>query len=175
MAQGQAGRLTVPIVDLSAQDERICRVINEAARAYQPIMPAGFDPDQYFTQADLEKDLHSINFFGATHGANLVGVIGYQPLQDVALVRHAYVLPGYQRRGFGRLLMGHVESLAVNDGYLRLLVGTYADAAWARAFYRRMGFRPPADSQKLLAEHWNIPCCQAAASVVLEKSLRARA
>jgi GNAT superfamily N-acetyltransferase len=171
MAQGQAGCLTVPVVDLRPADERICPIVNRAARAYEPIMPPNFDSERYFTQADLEKEQHLIRFFGATEDDTVVGVIGYQPLQGLALVRHAYVLPGYQRRGIGGRLMRHVEALAAGDGHRRLLVGTYADAAWALAFYRRHGFNPVANSRELLAEHWNIPCCQAAASVVLEKNL----
>jgi hypothetical protein len=48
-------------------------------------------------------------------------------------------------------------------------VGTWADAAWAIAFYERNGFRlqSPAETARLLREYWDVPAAQAAVSVVL--------
>ena len=70
-----------------------------------------------------------------TDGA-LIGVMGIQPVGDVDLIRHAYVLPGSQGRGIGRALLEHLRALSAR----RILVGTWAAAEWAIRFYRRNGF-----------------------------------
>jgi hypothetical protein len=50
-----------------------------------------------------------------------------------------------------------------------MLVGTWADAAWAIRFYRRHGFEPVRDELKgpLLETYWTVPGRQIEASVVL--------
>ena len=62
--------------------------------------------------------------------------MGIQPVQDVDLIRHAYVIPGSQRLGVGGALIDHLMRSATR----RVLVGTWAAAEWAIAFYRRHGF-----------------------------------
>ena len=95
----------------------------------------------------------------------LVGVMGIQPVRDVDLIRHAYVRPGNQRRGIGAALISHIRSMSSRQ----MLVGTWAAAAWAIAFYRRHGFEPVSAEQKtaLLKTYWAIPERQIETSVVL--------
>ena len=52
-----------------------------------------------------------------------------------------------------------------------LLVGTWADAAWAIRFYPRDGCAlvPPARAAALLKSYWDIPERQIETSVVLER------
>ena len=92
---------------------------------------------------------------------------GIQPVRDVDLIRHAYVRPGSQRLGVGAALIAHLRSLSTR----RLLVGTWADAAWAIRFYQREGFAlvPPARTATLLKSYWDIPERQIETSVVLER------
>ena len=91
--------------------------------------------------------------------------MGIQDRGEVALVRHAYVAPEAQRKGVGRALLAHVQGLARKP----LLVGTWAAAEWAIAFYRRNGFALVADERKdaLLRKYWSIPERQIETSVVL--------
>jgi N-acetylglutamate synthase-like GNAT family acetyltransferase len=83
----------------------------------------------------------------------------------VALVRHAYVASDAQRKGVGRSLLVHVQGLAQKP----LLVGTWAAAEWAIAFYLRNGFTLVAGERKdaLLRKYWSIPERQIETSVVL--------
>jgi GNAT superfamily N-acetyltransferase len=76
------------------------------------------------------------------------------------------VLPDHQRRGIGAALL---ERLAGSGGR-RMLVGTWAAAEWAIAFYRREGFEPVSRERAadLLRTHWAIPDRQIETSVVLE-------
>ena len=79
-------------------------------------------------------------------------------------IRHAYVLPAYQNRGIGKKLLQHVKKLTKTR---RLLVGTWADAEWAVAFYKKQGFVIMDDKNGLLVKYWNIPERQIETSVVL--------
>jgi GNAT superfamily N-acetyltransferase len=106
-----------------------------------------------------------VAFWGYEKDGTLVGVMGIQPVQDVDLIRHAYVLPEYQRLGVGGALLEHLRSL----GTRRMLVGTWAAADWAISFYRRHGFELTSADQKaaLLKTYWTIPDRQIETSVVL--------
>jgi GNAT superfamily N-acetyltransferase len=93
--------------------------------------------------------------------------MGIQPVRDVELIRHAYVLPGRQRGGVGSALLEHLIGLSTR----RMLVGTWAAAEWAIRFYRRHGFEPvtPEQTAALLRTYWTIPDRQIETSVVLAK------
>ncbi len=93
--------------------------------------------------------------------------MGIQPVRDVDLIRHAYVRPGSQRLGVGAALIAHLRGLSTR----RMLVGTWADAAWAIRFYQREGFAlvPPPRAAELLKSYWDIPERQIETSVVLER------
>jgi len=90
--------------------------------------------------------------------------MGFEPIKDVTLIRHAYVLPRWQRQGIGSKLLDYLKSLVTTS---RLLVGTWADASWAIAFYRKHGFIPLPDMDELLKTYWDIPQRQIETSVVL--------
>jgi hypothetical protein len=57
--------------------------------------------------------------------------------------------------------------LGVTNG--PVLVGTWADAAWAIRFYERHGFQMvgPQEKDRLLKKYWTIPDRQIETSVVL--------
>jgi GNAT superfamily N-acetyltransferase len=96
----------------------------------------------------------------------VIGVMGLQCVQDVALIRHAYVRAGTQRRGIGGALITHLR--AITPG--RMLVGTWTTAHWAIAFYQRHGFHLIDDAMapQVLQKYWKIPHRQVEESVVLE-------
>jgi GNAT superfamily N-acetyltransferase len=91
-------------------------------------------------------------------------------VRDVNLVRHAYTAPERQRSGIGRELLDHLVARATRP----LLVGTWAAAEWAIAFYERHGFELESRerSAELLREYWSIPDRQLETSVVLSRPLR---
>jgi ribosomal protein S18 acetylase RimI-like enzyme len=95
-----------------------------------------------------------------------VGVAGIQALEDTTLIRHAYVLPAFQRRGLGTRLLKYLMGLA---GTHEVLVGTWADATWAIRLYEKHGFRlvSPREKDRLLRAYWSIPDRQIETSVVL--------
>lgn len=153
------------ITQLSFSDTpRILQIINEAACAYRGCIPDDCYHEPYMSLEELRREMERMTFFGWVEGGEIVGVVGYQPLKDVTLLRHAYVLPGYQRRGIGTRLLNHVKGLTKTD---RLLVGTWADATWAIRFYQKYGFELMPDKDELLRKYWDIPSRQIETSVVL--------
>jgi GNAT superfamily N-acetyltransferase len=113
--------------------------------------------------AELRGEMEGMAFFGWEEEGRLLGVMGFQPLKDVTLIRHTYVTPEHQRRGIGGSLLRYAKDLART----RLLVGTWADATWAIRFYEKHGFRLLPNKDGLLRKYWNIPQRQMEASVVL--------
>jgi len=141
-------------------------IVNDAAQAYRGVIPADRWHEPYMPRAELEREIAAgVAFWIAEEDSRPAGVMGIQDKGEVALVRHAYVAPAAQRKGIGRALLRHVRGLAGKP----VLVGTWAAATWAIAFYVRNGFRvvSDADKDRLLRKYWSIPDRQIETSVVL--------
>ena len=139
-------------------DERasILAIINAAAEAYRGVIPPDRWLDPYMPADELEGEIAAgVVFWGHEADGILVGVMGLQPVRDVDLIRHAYVLPGTQRRGIGGALLAHLRRMSTRP----MLVGTWAAAEWAIRFYERHGFAlvSPARKTQLLKSYWSIP------------------
>ena len=146
--------------------EAMLEIINAAAEAYRGVIPADRWHEPYMGADELAGELASgVAFWGYEAGGELIGVMGTQPVGDVDLIRHAYVRPGSQGGGIGGALLAHLRGLTER----RMLVGTWAAAEWAIAFYRRNGFELVTPEQKtlLLQTYWDIPERQIETSVVL--------
>ena len=144
--------------------KRIYFIINEAAKVYEGIMPADCYHQPYMLMGELEREMKRVTFFGWEVNRELVGVMGFEPIKDVTLIRHAYVLPEWQRQGIGSKLLNHLKGLVTTS---RLLVGTWADAHWATSFYQKHGFILLPNKDELLRTYWDIPQRQIETSVVL--------
>ena len=143
---------------------RIYFIINEAAKAYAGIIPADRYKQPYMPMDELKREVKRMTFFGWEVNKELVGVMGFEPVKDVTLIRHSYVLPQWQQQGIGSKLLNHLKNLVTTP---RLLVGTWADAKWAIEFYRKHGFSLSPDKDELLKTYWDIPQRQIETSVVL--------
>lgn len=147
--------------------DAILEVINDAAQAYKGVIPDDRWKEPYMSAEELGKETEAgVQFFGSMKGERLVGVTGIQALRDTTLIRHAYVLSPYQRKGIGARLLKYLMSLAGSD---EVLVGTWADATWAIRFYEKHGFELVSSREKdrLLRAYWNIAERQIETSVVL--------
>jgi N-acetylglutamate synthase-like GNAT family acetyltransferase len=150
------------------KDDRsvICEIINQAAEAYRGVIPADRWHDPYMSFQELDSEISAgVDFWAFEREGEVIGVMGIQPILDVELIRHAYVRPGNQRHGVGAALCAHIRSTSSR----RVLVGTWAAATWAIAFYQRQGFVLVSPEQKtaLLKTYWTVPERQIEASVVL--------
>jgi GNAT superfamily N-acetyltransferase len=156
--------------------EQILNIINDGAEAYKGIIPADRWKEPYMSARELKDEIEDgVAFSGWEEHGNLSGVMGIQEVEDVCLIRHAYVRTKNRNQGIGsRLLLHFKKQLTVKP----LLIGTWADASWAIRFYERHGFKAVKSSEKelLLRRYWKIPERQIETSVVLveEKSEGAR-
>ncbi len=144
--------------------DRIYFIINEAAQAYEGAIPADCYHQPYMPMEELEREMKRMTFFGWEVNGELVGVMGFERVKDVTLIRHAYVLLQWQKQEIGSKLLNHLKGLATTS---RLLIGTWAGAQWAIDFYERRGFNLLPDKDKLLKTYWDIPQRQIETSVVL--------
>ncbi len=144
----------------------IWTIINAAARAYKCVIPADRWTEPYMPEAELRHEIEAgVGFWGYREDGRLRGVMGIQEVQDVTLIRHAYVAPAHQRRGIGGALLNRVGG----ETTAAILIGTWAAADWAVRFYEKHGFRlvPAEETRNLLKRYWSVPDRQIETSVVL--------
>ena len=151
-----------------AEFNSILHVVNDAAEAYRDVIPEDRWKEPYMSDEELRGEMESgVKFYGWVENDVLVAVMGIQRVNDVTLIRHAYVLTNRQRRGIGEKLLKHLISLARTA---EVLVGTWEAAYWATRFYEKHGFKLVSKEEKdrLLRKFWNIPERQIETSVVLK-------
>jgi hypothetical protein len=113
--------------------ETMLRIINKAAVAYRKFIPPNEWKHPYMPAEELCHEIAAgVCFAGYSEENELVGIMGLQNVQNVALIRHAYVIPACQRRGAGGALHRELRSRTDRP----LLVGTWAaskgrlDSGW---------------------------------------------
>jgi GNAT superfamily N-acetyltransferase len=149
--------------------EQIWAIINDGARAYEGVIPPDRWAEPYMPKEKLQSEIDDgVAFWGFEEESELQGVMGLQPVQDVTLIRHAYVRTARQGRGVGSSLLTYLKGLVDAP----VLVGTWADAVWAIRLYERFGFElvNRAEKERLLKKYWSIPERQVETSVVLVDS-----
>jgi uncharacterized repeat protein (TIGR03833 family) len=176
LAGGQVGRvkkvLTAPgsvsaIRQCSDRDfETIYSIINEAAQVYKGVIPGDRWKVPYMSKDELNHEIDAgVVFWGFEENDRLIGIMGIQYVQDVTLIRHAYVRLKRQHQGIGKKLL--LELCKKSDR--PILIGTWSDATWAIHFYEKHGFKKVSEQEKnrLLEKYWSIPPRQVVTSVVL--------
>ncbi|QSF44999.1 GNAT family N-acetyltransferase [Paenibacillus tianjinensis] len=149
------------------QDEdTMYRIINDAAKAYQGVIPADRYHEPYMSREELGQEIENgVVFWGIEEDGELVGVMGIQDKGEVALIRHAYVRTARRQGGIGSSLLRHITSLTEKP----ILIGTWEAASWAISFYVKNGFAlvTANEKQMLLQKYWDVPERQIETSVVL--------
>jgi GNAT superfamily N-acetyltransferase len=146
--------------------DAIFEIVNDAAQAYKGVIPEDRWHDPYMPKDYLRHELDSgVVFWGYEDNSELLGVMGIQDVQDVSLIRHAYVRTKHRNKGIGGRLLSHLKTHTTRP----MLVGTWGAATWAIRFYEQHGFRPVSweEKERLLRKYWNIPERQTETSVVL--------
>ena len=149
-----------------SESDIIHEIINDGAQAYKGVIPADRWHEPYMSREELKHEIvDGVVFWGFEADQELVGVMGIQDKGDVNLIRHAYVRTRARQQGIGTRLLKHLESI---DGK-PILIGTWADAIWAIAFYQKNGYRVVTETEKnrLLRKYWSISEQQVETSVVL--------
>ena len=146
--------------------EFLYAIINEAAQKYKGVIPGDCWKTPYMPRKELRHEIDAdVVFWGYEEDGELMGVMGLQQVQDVTLIRHAYVWPQKQQQGIGKKLLIELCGLADRP----MLVGTWAAANWAIRFYEKHGFKLVTQQEKnqLLKKYWTISKRQIETSVVL--------
>ena len=146
--------------------ETLYEIINDAAQAYKGVIPPDRWHEPYMAKEELRREIRQgVEFWGYEEEGRLQGIMGLQNVQDVTLIRHAYVQTGRRRSGLGGKLLRFLLGQATKP----VLIGTWAAATWAVAFYEKHGFTRVTEREKnfLLKKYWTIPERQVETSVVL--------
>jgi GNAT superfamily N-acetyltransferase len=145
---------------------QIWTIVNDGSRAYKGVIPVDCWTEPYMSQSELRHEIDDgVSFWGYEVAGGLAGVMGIQAVQDVTLIRHAYVRTGHQQQGIGSRLLSHMLEMTPGP----ILIGTWQAAAWAIRFYEKHGFQMVSPQQKtlLLTRYWKISQRQEETSVVL--------
>ncbi len=146
--------------------ESIWSIVNDGAEAYRNVIPADCWTEPYMSRDELRREIDDgVAFWAYEENGAVTGVMGIQYVNDVTLIRHAYVRAAGQGQGIGGRLLTHLRPLARGP----VLIGTWAAATWAIRFYEKHGFRvvTPEQKERLLRRYWNVPDRQIETSVVL--------
>jgi GNAT superfamily N-acetyltransferase len=138
------------------ETKTILQVVNDAAEAYKGVIPDDRWKEPYMSTEELGKEIENgVEFYGWLEDNVLTGVMGIQRVNDVTLIRHAYVLTKRQRKGIGKKLLEHLVNMARTS---EVLVGTWEAAYWAIRFYEKHGFKLLSKEEKdrLLRKYWDI-------------------
>ncbi|MDE0138321.1 MAG: GNAT family N-acetyltransferase [bacterium] len=131
-------------------------VINTAAGWYREFLPPEELQGPEMDESGWDAEAERMTWWGAFSDHGLVGVTGSEPIGDVVLLRHLYVLPEHQRSGVAGALIRHVEASA--PGSTRMIVaGTYQANYKARGVLEKHGYRPAGDSESVLRTYYDIP------------------
>lgn len=141
-------------------------VINAAARWYEEFLGAEEFHGTEMTPSQWDAERARLTWYGAFVDGTLVGVMGLEYVREVALLRHAYVLPQHQRHGIGSHLLQHVEAQV--HGVRCIIVGTYAKNHKARSALEKAGYRLSSDSEAVLRRYYAIPEDRLRSSVTYE-------
>lgn len=155
--------------------ETVYQIINEAARAYKSVLPSQVYHEPQMSMDELQREFKRVGFLACEENGQILGVMGYEFVEDIALIRHAYVRPKAQRKGIGSLLLHEIEGIITRSRRAkRIVIGTYTAASWAIAFYEKHGYQKSSDPQQILRRYYDIPEVQRINSLTLEKKLTQR-
>ena len=118
---------------------------------------------------ELLREMRRLKFSAYEESGQVLGVMGYEYVGDVVLIRHAYILPRSQRKGIGGLLLTQIEALLTKSRRVkRIIIGTYTGVSWAISFYEKHGYRKSANPHEILMRSYDIPEIQRLNSLTLE-------
>lgn len=146
--------------------DRILQIINDGAQAYKGVIPQDRWHDPYMSPEELRREIEDhILFWGYEEEEGLTAVMGIQDKGEVTLIRHAYVCSSRRNQGIGGRLLRFLEPMTRKP----ILIGTWAAATWAIAFYEKYGYRllKTEEKNRLLRKYWTIPERQVETSIVL--------
>lgn len=152
--------------------EEMFTIVNDAAEAYRGHIPPDRWHEPYMPLEELRAEIAAGVRFSALvdETGQILGIMGIQDVQDVTLIRHAYVRTAARGCGIGGALLAHLLKQTTRP----VLIGTWKAATWAISFYEKHGFACVEEEEKnrLLRIYWDIPARQVETSVVMAQKER---
>ncbi len=103
----------------------IYEIINDAARAYEGVIPVDCWKDPSMSKGELQREINeTVRCWGDEKEGAPVGVMGIQHVQNATSIRHAYVLTVRRNQGIGGKLLNYLLTQTERP----ILVGIWADA-----------------------------------------------
>jgi GNAT superfamily N-acetyltransferase len=128
----------------------IVAVVNSEVAQYSAVLTneemdeLGIGKESY---RELVEGSKTRNYLVAEYDGSIIGFCSwYLKDSQFAWVSMLNVLPDYQGRGVGRLLLATVEAQARKYGARAIALEVQKKAEWAVNFYTKMGFRPLLES-----------------------------
>jgi GNAT superfamily N-acetyltransferase len=147
-------------------------VLNEAAKSYKKVLPPEAYKEPQMSLEEFSSEAGRIKFLTAKIDSEIVGIMGYEYVSDVALVRHGYVKPSHQRMNIGSTLLKNIEEKIRSEGKVKkMIVGMYRRAYWAVSFWGKHGFMLLDNSEEVLRKYYNIPEVQIRNSIAMCKEI----
>lgn len=162
--------LTIRALTRADRDAALA-VIRSGAQRYREFRPQVDFRDPDMTAGQWDTLCQRLTWYGAFIQGALVGVMALEYVRDVALLRHAYVLPNYQRQRIATRLGDALEALVL--GIRRIFVWTYAGNYKARRGLEKAGYTLVADSETALRTYLCLPENRLKAAVAYEKPVPA--
>jgi GNAT superfamily N-acetyltransferase len=145
-------------------------VINSASKLYKDVVPSKALRDPFVDKKYILDEFNDgVSFILMTKPRLPVAVMGYQIFDDAFLIRHAYVVPEFQRMGYAQYLLDHIMLKAYGK---QVLLGCFKDATWAVSFYRKNGFTEVDCEQALCLrrKYWRYGSDHISCSIVMRKT-----
>ena len=155
------------IFEVKDPDE-IYAVVDDGSKRYKGVIPEDRYHDPYMPMDELVGEMKRMRFYGYRKDLKLIGIMAKEPIKDVTLMRHAYVLTEHQGKGIGSKLLAFIEKQIDTEW---LLIGTWKSATWAIDFYKKHGYELLDNKDDLLRKYWDIPERQVETSCVLGKHI----
>ncbi|QAR34968.1 GNAT family N-acetyltransferase [Latilactobacillus curvatus] len=90
----------------------------------------------------IERYLMHGQLYTVSDKQQVIGVFHLMALNDQQVeLKNIAVRPEWQQRGFGGQMMTQIQTIAIDQGFQSLLVGTGDGSLAAIGFYLRQGFR----------------------------------
>jgi hypothetical protein len=144
----------------------ILEIVNAAAEAYRGVIPGDCWRELYMPLHELDGEIATgVEFWGHEAGGAVVGVMGFQSVLDVDLIRHAYVsLPTSDKAPAAH---SSTTSPARPSGACSPEPGPRPTGRCVSTAVTAFELVGPAHTPALLKRYWAIPDRQIDASVVL--------
>jgi len=133
---------------------QILHVINYTNQLfYSEIIPKEYFKEPVLSRTELELLLEKQQFYVYETNDVVIGVASLERISEIdGMVHWVYVLPEYEKRGVGTSLMNAMEREAKRTGLKTLTLFANAQAHWAIAFYKKLGYETAGNRERLCGE-----------------------